>query len=99
MPKLYNNSKFACLNINALYNSDKERSGRPAAVKDKSQKDGKKSWKMMENTSINLLLYCIDFFIVIKKSQKISKNFCTDLILLIYIIYTLRIYIHIYIFF
>jgi len=32
----------------------------------------------MENTSVNL--YCIDFFIVIKKMQKIDKNFCTDLI-------------------
>jgi len=46
--------------------------------KDKLRKDRKK-WKSIENTSINL--YCIDFFIVIKKSQKIGKTFCTDLII------------------
>jgi len=46
---------------------------------DELWKDGKKSWKMMENISINS--YCIDrfFLIVVKKLQKISKNFCTDL--------------------
>jgi len=33
------------------------------------RKDGKKSWKTMENISINL--YCIDFFYCYKK---IAKN-------------------------
>jgi len=37
--------------------------------------DGKKSWKTMENTSINL--YCIDFF-----CKKIGKNFCNSLIMI-----------------
>jgi len=52
--------------------SDKECFGRPAVVeKDELRKDGKKSWKTMKNSSINL--YCIDFFffIVIKE---IAKN-------------------------
>jgi len=39
-------------------------SGYFAAV-DIMQKDGKKLWKTMKNISINL--YCIDFFIIIKK--------------------------------
>jgi len=47
----------------------------PAAVeKDKLRKDEKKSWKTMENISINL--YYIDFFYCNKKKlQKIGKNF------------------------
>jgi len=32
---------------------------------DELRKDGKKSWKTMENTSINL--YCIDFFFIVMK--------------------------------
>jgi len=65
------------IDLNDLKNGDfdigdKERL---AAVKEgELRKDGKK----MKNTSINL--YCIDFFIVIKKLQKIGKNFCTNLI-------------------
>jgi len=38
------------------------------------RKDGKK-WKTIENISINLY-----FLIVIKKLQKINKNFCVNLI-------------------
>jgi len=50
-------------------------SGHSVAVKeDELRKNGKK-WKTMKNTSINLY----GFFIVIKKLQKISNNFCTDL--------------------
>jgi len=52
--------------------NDKERFGDPATVEENELwKDGKKL-KTMENTSINL--YCIDF-IMIKKMQKIGKNF------------------------
>jgi len=48
-------------------------SERSAAVeKDKLRKDGKKLWNDNINTWINL--YYIDFFIV-KKLQKIGKNF------------------------
>jgi len=50
--------------------SDKKCSRRPAVMEeDKLRKDGKKSWKTMENISINLYY---GFFIVIKK--KIAKN-------------------------
>jgi len=39
-------------------NNDKKHSGHPAAVEEgKLRKDGKKSWKTMENTSINWKLY------------------------------------------
>jgi len=48
--------------------SDKERFGRPAVEEDELRKDGKKSWKTIENTSINL--YYIGFFC----NKKISKN-------------------------
>jgi len=42
---------------------------------DELRKDGKKSWKILR------LIYIVtDFFIVIKKLQKIDKNFCIDLI-------------------
>lgn len=51
-------------------------------------KDGKEWWKTMENISINL--YCINFFIVIKKIAKIDKNFRTNLILLNYLNYLLK---------
>jgi len=65
--------------------SDKVRSKHPATVEeDELQKNWKKSWKTIENTLINLIYY-IDFFIVIKKLQKIGKNFCTDLIIELYI--------------
>jgi len=64
--------------------SDKEYSGRLAAVEeDELRKDGKKSRKMMKNTFINL--YRIDFFIVIKKLLKINKNVWTDLIWIIFL--------------
>jgi len=33
-----------------------------AVEEDESQKDGKKSWKTMENNSINL--YCMNFFLL-----------------------------------
>jgi len=61
--------------------NDKERSERPAAVKeDKLRKDRKKSWK--NGWKILRLIYIVSiFFIVIKKMQKIDKNFCTDLII------------------
>jgi len=47
---------------------------RPAVVEeDELRKDEKKSWKAMENTSINL--YCIDFFYCNKKiAKKLAKN-------------------------
>jgi len=46
--------------------SDKERSGHLVSVEEgKLQKDGKKLWKTIENTSNNL--YCINFFYFNKK--------------------------------
>jgi len=49
--------------------NNRKYSGRLAAMKeDELRKNGKKSWKMMENISINLCY--IDFFIVIKKLAK-----------------------------
>jgi len=47
-----------------------------AVVKEDELQKNEKKWKTMENTLINLSI----FFIVIKKLQKIGKNFCTDLI-------------------
>jgi len=58
------------IDLKIMISIDKERSGRPAAMKENElRKDGKKSWKIMENTSINS--YCIDFFYC---NKKIVKN-------------------------
>jgi len=52
--------------------NDKERSERLAAVReDELRKDGKKSWEMMENTSINS--YCINQFFL-NCNKEIAKN-------------------------
>jgi len=62
------------LRVKRLKNSDFDISNKErfAAVKeDEFRKDGKKSWK----TSINL--YCINFFIVIKKLRKIGRTFAS----------------------
>jgi len=53
-----------------------------------------KKWKTMKNNSINF--YCINFFIVIKKLQKIGKNFCTDTYMYVYIYIYIYIYIKLY---
>jgi len=66
--KRFKNGDF---NIN-----DKERSGRLAAVKeDEIQKDRKKLWKTMENTSIRLIYIISIFFIVIKNCKKSAITF------------------------
>jgi len=46
----------------------KNASNAPQLEEDELQKDGKKSWKTMEDISINL--YCIDFFYCNKKITK-----------------------------
>jgi len=46
--------------------SDKERSGRPAAVEEELRKDGKKSWKIFR------LIYIVSIFFII--INKIVKN-------------------------
>jgi len=65
-----NDLKTVYFNIN-----DKDRSGHPAAMEENELwKDGKKSWKTMENISINL--YCIDFFHYNKKKcEKLARTF------------------------
>jgi len=86
MVKMLLSLKYMQINLNNLktmisISMIKKRSERFTAVEENKkslEKDGKK-WKTMENTSISL--YCINFFIVIKKLQKIDKNCCTDLIL------------------
>jgi len=68
-----------------------------AVEEDELQKDGKKSWKTMENTSINL--YCINFFSTIIKvlcwKKQRNKNFIilTILLNITLIFYLLLIYI------
>jgi len=55
--------------------SDKEQL-RTAVEEDELRKDRKKWWKIL------WLIYIVPiiFIVIIKKLQKINKNFCTDLI-------------------